>query len=47
MSAPTFDLLLKGDVVLSDRIVSEGYIAISGDKIAAVGAGDAPPASKV
>src|SRR6478672_2815294 len=47
MSAPAFDLLLKGDVVLSDRIVPDAYIAISGEIITAVGSGDSPPASKV
>jgi len=47
MSTPTFDLLLKGDVVLSDGIIANGYIAISGETITAVGAGDNPPARKV
>ena len=47
MNAPGFDLLLKGDIVLSDRIIPDGWVAISGETIAALGAGDPPPAGKV
>lgn len=39
-----FDLVLRGNVVLSDRIVENGYVAVSGEKIAAVGEGQAPAA---
>jgi allantoinase len=39
-----FDLVLAGKVVLADRIIERGYVAVSGGKIAAVGDGDAPAA---
>ena len=41
------DTVLKGDVVLPDRIVRGGYVAIAGDKITAAGEGDPPPAKTV
>lgn len=37
-----FDLVLKGNVVSSDRVIEDGYIAVSGGKIALVGQGEAP-----
>lgn len=40
-----FDLVLRGDVVLSDRIVEDGYVAIRAGKVAKVGQG-APPAAR-
>ena len=40
-----FDLVLRGNVVLSDRIVRDGYVAVSGEKIFAVGEGP-PPAAR-
>lgn len=40
-----FDLVLRGNVVLSDRTVDDGFVAISGGKVAALGAG-APPAGR-
>src|SRR3569623_2421768 len=39
-----FDTVLSGTVVLPDRIIEGGFVAISGDKIAAVGQGPAPAA---
>src|ERR1700712_1258595 len=39
-----FDTVLIGTLVLPDRVVERGYIAISGEKIAAVGEGRAPAA---
>src|SRR6185437_551212 len=39
-----FDTVLIGTVVLPDRIIERGYVAISGEKIAAVGEGQAPAA---
>jgi allantoinase len=44
---PVFDLLICGDVVASDRILSDGYIAVHGEAIAAVGNGPLPPARSV
>src|SRR5689334_22430651 len=37
-----FDVVLTGDVVLPDRIIEAGYVAISNGKIARVGQGEAP-----
>jgi allantoinase len=37
-----FDTVLAGTLVLPDRVVARGFVAISGDKIAAVGEGQAP-----
>jgi allantoinase len=39
-----FDTVLIGTLVLPDRIVERGYVAISGEKIAAIGDGPAPAA---
>ena len=39
-----FDTVLIGTLVLPDRIVERGFVAISGEKIAAVGDGSAPAA---
>ncbi|CAN7146903.1 amidohydrolase family protein [Bosea sp. LjRoot90] len=40
-----FDLVLRGNVVLSDRIIEDGYVAVTAGKIGAVGAG-APPSAR-
>lgn len=37
-----FDLVLAGTVVLPDRVISRGYVAVSDGKIARVGEGHAP-----
>ncbi|MDB5416533.1 MAG: allantoinase [Rubritepida sp.] len=37
-----FDLVVRGDLVLGDRVLENGYVAISGGVIAAIGQG-APP----
>ena len=39
-----FDLVLRGNIVLTDRIVEDGYVAVSGGKVAAVGTGTPPSA---
>ena len=41
-----FDLVLKGTVVLPDRVVESGYVAVSGGKISEVGQGIAPAAKE-
>lgn len=41
-----FDLVLKGTVVLSDRVVDAGYVAVRDGKIAEVGQGIAPSAKE-
>jgi len=43
----TYDLLLRGALVLPDRILDGGWVAVRGEKIAAVGSGDAPEARQV
>ena len=40
-----FDLVLQGTVVLPQRIIEDGYVAVSGGKIAEVGIG-VPPAAR-
>lgn len=42
-----FDLVLKGTVVLADRIIENGFVAVSGEKVALVGDGAAPAAREV
>lgn len=43
--AEPFDLVLRGDLVLSDRVVVDGWAAVRGERIAAIGEG-APPAAR-
>jgi allantoinase len=45
--AAPFDLVLTGDVVLSDRVIPGGYVAVRGETIAAIGAGAPPPAKRL
>jgi allantoinase len=42
-----YDLVLLGDVVLSDRVVAGGYVAVRGEAIAAIGEGTPPPALRL
>ena len=37
--AAPFDLVVTGDVVLSDRVIPGGYVAVRGETLAAIGAG--------
>ena len=39
-----FDLVINGDIVLSDRVIAGGYVAVRGETIAAIGEGAPPPA---
>ena len=41
-----FDRVVRGDLVLPDRILRDGYIAIRGETIAAIGEGLPPPAAE-
>jgi allantoinase len=43
---PPFDRTLRGDLVLPDRILRDGWVAIRGETIAAIGEGPAPPAAE-
>ena len=45
--AAPFDLVLTGDVVLADRVIAGGYVAVRGETIAAIGEGAPPPAKQV
>lgn len=42
-----FDRVIRGDIVLSDRVLRDGYVAIRGETIAAIGEGVSPPAREV
>jgi len=42
-----YDRVLRGNLVLPDRVVADGYIAIRGETIAAIGEGELPPANEV
>ena len=41
------ELLVRGDLVLPDRVLEGGYLAIEGGRINAVGVGTPPPARTV
>lgn len=43
MSSP-FDCVILGDVVGTDRVLRDGYVAVRGEVIAAIGQGAPPPA---
>jgi allantoinase len=43
--AAPFDRVIRGDIVLSDRVLRDGYVAIRGETIAAIGEGASPPAA--
>jgi allantoinase len=45
MPSDPFDTLITGDVVLADSVLTNGFVAIAGERIAAVGSG-APPDAK-
>jgi len=45
VSAP-FDQVIIGEVVTSDGIIPQGYVAMRGETIAAIGKGAAPPANR-
>src|SRR5690606_35067590 len=42
-----FDRVIRGDIVLTDRVLRDGYVAIRGETIAAIGEGVSPPAKEV
>ena len=41
-----YDLVVRGDLVLPDRVLAGGFLAIRGGTIGALGAGDAPQAAE-
>ena len=42
-----FDLVVRGTIITSSDILAEGYVAIRGEMIAAVGQGEAPPTARL
>ncbi len=44
---PPFDRVIRGDLVLPDRVLADGYVAVRGETVAAIGGGDPPPAAAV
>jgi len=47
ISAPEADLLVCGSLVLPDRVLPQGWIAVKAGKITAIGSGDRPAAAAV
>jgi allantoinase len=45
--AQPYDLVITGDIVLADRIIPGGHVAVRGEVIAAIGQGAPPPAAKL
>lgn len=41
----TYDLVVRGDVVLPEQVIEDGFVAVSGETVAAVGAGEPPAAT--
>ena len=41
----TFDRVIIGDLVGTDRVLRDGYVAVRGEIIAAIGQGAPPPAT--
>ncbi len=46
MPTSPFDRVIRGDIVLPDGVLNEGYVAIRGEHIAAIGQGAPPPAGE-
>lgn len=42
-----FDLVVRGTIVTSDRIIQAGWVAVSDGRIAAIGEGEAPASARV
>ncbi|MFN6955628.1 MAG: dihydroorotase [Acetobacteraceae bacterium] len=42
-----FDHLIRGDIVTPDAVLADGWVAVSGETIAAIGAGEPPEAAAV
>jgi allantoinase len=42
-----FDRLIRGDIVLPDRVLAHGWVGVLGETIAAIGQGEAPAAAQV
>ena len=42
-----FDFVIRGNVVTPERVIEDGYLAVSGSTIRAVGTGEPPPSRRV
>ncbi|KAA2211903.1 dihydroorotase [Teichococcus oryzae] len=42
-----YDRVLRGDLVLPEAVLPDGYVAVRGETIAAIGQGELPPAKQV
>ena len=40
----SFDLVIRGDLVLPEEVLRDGYVAVTAGRVAAIGAGVLPPA---
>ncbi|MCB4823211.1 dihydroorotase [Roseicella aerolata] len=47
MPPAPFDRVILGDVVLPDAVLADGYVAVRGEAIAAIGQGAPPPAAEL
>ncbi|WP_135466159.1 dihydroorotase [Crenalkalicoccus roseus] len=47
METAPFDLVIRGDLVLPGAVLADGYVAVRGERIAAIGQGVAPPAASL
>lgn len=47
MTTAFFDRVVRGDLVLPDRVLADGWVGIRGEAIAAIGAGAPPPATAI
>ncbi|HEY7243985.1 MAG TPA: amidohydrolase family protein [Xanthobacteraceae bacterium] len=47
MTEVAVDLTIRGDIVLADRVLSSGHVAITGEKIVSVGEGVGPAAKVI
>ena len=43
----TYDSLIRGELVLPDRILADGWVAVSAGRIAGIGEGEPPAANPV
>lgn len=42
-----YDLVVRGDLVLPDRVLEAGFLAVQEGAVAAIGSGEAPPAKRI
>ena len=47
MTPEPYDRVIRGDLVLPETVLRDGYVAIRGETIAAIGQGAPPPAAEI